>query len=148
MSDWQSDIDRRLQAREEAKAKRKAAEKARQRKQQAEQRAREAERHLQQHKRRYKCHICGKPSDGPSHILKIRNPVSGDYEEVDYPFGLHQQIEYDDWYKPAGLQRCSICCRWACFEREHIYRGICEKCAKKGYLPGDRRKWWHLLMLV
>jgi hypothetical protein len=125
MSNWQSDLDRRLRARKEAEAKRKATEEARQKKQQAEQRIRERERQLQAHRRRYKCYICRRPSDGPT-----RRSWGGN------------EGEYDDWYYPAGLRQCSVCNKWACDENRpepHIYRGVCQRDAQKGYLPGDKR---------
>jgi hypothetical protein len=142
MSNWHRDMDRKLQAQQEAEAKHKAAEEARQKKQQSEQRARERERQLRRHQRKYKCHICGAPSDGPTRHRSIWMGEAGD-----------RYVEYDSWADPAGLQQCSICGKWACCdgsEDPHIhgplYRRVCKRCYNKGYLPGDRRKWWDLLI--
>lgn len=112
MEGWKEDIDRRLKKKEEAKRKRRSrrAEKA----MEADKR-REREM-LERHRQKYRCHICGEQSSGPS------------YETGDWDAGKNSTY-YPIWNKPVNLSQCKRCEKWVCVECSH--NGYCKKCANK-----------------
>lgn len=71
------------------------------------------------HLQHYRCHVCGKASDGPQAKWGILNG-----ERV-----LHQIR----WNKPTGLTRCSTCKRWAC--ADHSVNKVCQKCRRADTTP-------------
>lgn len=129
-NDWRSRIDERIdefhrRQREEEERKRKAEEeridrqmKKRQEELLAEIR-REDQRDLARHQRRFRCHVCGKPSKGPhvSRSIEWHGDSGGG------------ETWYRNWDTPTGLKKCDRCSKWTC--EEHIYRGICSRCASK-----------------
>lgn len=107
--DWKRSIDERL-ARQEAERKQQKADEEK-RKSDAKHRA--YERQLADHIRRFKCQICGTPSEGPR--------TWWDTED-------HPELHYE-WNKPLNIFCCSRCNKWTC--GDHIHQGICRNCASK-----------------
>jgi hypothetical protein len=140
MSNWHRELDREMQARREAEEKRKVEEKARLKKEREEQEAEVARIRLQAHQLKFRCHICGRPSDGPRYdTLWNTDPTPR----------CPAYIIYSSWDIPSGLKKCSICDRCACYDKPedlHISHGICKRRYERGYRPGDKRKWWDLLL--
>lgn len=91
---------------------------------------------VEKHKRLFKCHICGQQSAGP--YLNSGMPWYDDDSGQIISYGP----PYYEWDRPTGLSKCEICGQWV--DEKHIEKGICEKCAEMGYLPGDIPKWWDL----
>src|SRR2546421_457980 len=121
MSDWKARIDQwQAQKRDEAEEKQRRA-KAEQERREAEQERREYEKRLKDHQKRFHCHICGTASSGPYR-----------YEELDDSIDGTRYLWRTNWDRPHNLDRCSRCGKWACISNpEHIYNGICERCASK-----------------
>jgi hypothetical protein len=139
MRDWKSDMDRKLEERCKAEEKREADRKAAEQRRLAEEK-REAERRyvseVKAHMRRYKCHICCEPSEGPTYVEAYR------YQDFSDEIARNRYVDaHYEWDMPIGLRKCTICGKWCCEER-HINKDVCERCFRKGYMPGDKRKWW------
>lgn len=119
MSDWRKGLDRRI---EEAEARTRAAKQS------------EYDRLLKEHKKEFKCHICKKESFGPCPQPGAVALITG-IGSIDYDYVL--------WSVPTGLERCTVCEKWACDEtrsQPHIHKGVCKKCYEEGYLPGSKKK--------
>ena len=65
---------------------------------------------------RFRCHICGKTSPEPVSVWDDPPEANSTY------LGL-------DWNTPTNLHKCNRCDKWTC--DDHLYRGICAKCARK-----------------
>jgi hypothetical protein len=113
MDDWKSKIDRWQNAEENRRKQRQliAEEKKR----------RKEEIQLAKHKKKFKCNICRIPSLGPVAV--------SDNSGGEYGIPAYEIFRYYKWDKPTGLARCHRCRKWTC--EEHIYEGICMKCAAK-----------------
>ncbi len=74
------------------------------------------EKRLANFRRKFRCHICGKPCDGPR-LLPVRGEAA-DTSEL-----------YEDWSAPGGLSQCAICRQWTC--AEHLEHGICRRDAAR-----------------
>lgn len=125
MFDWKRKIDDDEARKEAARRAREEQEKQQRLAQEQEREKREKqeyERKLREHQRKFKCYICGKPSNGP---VKSER-VSYDGESCTHVRSVNF---YTDWDDPTGLTRCNECRNWCC--NLHIYRGICQKCAEK-----------------
>jgi hypothetical protein len=140
MSDWRSELHRKLDERRRAEDKQKADREAAKQRRLAEKERAEERRHnakVDKHRRQYKCHICGEPSGGPNYnpgTLLTRNIEWG--RDDDVWAGGHYE-----WDKPTDLWKCVKCGRWSCSKNNHIdVTGLCERCFKKGYMPGGRRR--------
>jgi hypothetical protein len=138
MSNWKTDMERKLQAQRDAEAQREAERRAgaeRVAEQRQAKQARENAKLLATHQRRFKCHICGRPSDGPAQT-KI---ISVDQSRGDDDY---RNVYGDDWDEPINLIRCSVCNNWSC--DDDIAQGVCKRDYEKGHLPGGkpRKSWW------
>ena len=107
----------RTKARQTLKKEREEAEK---RKKQAaegklEQEQRLHQEALQVHQTNLKCHLCDRPSEGPT-IISL------------YPFLAEEdaKIPYTLWDQPSSLIRCDKCRKWVCSNCEE--QGRCRKC--------------------
>jgi len=63
--------------------------------------------------RKYKCHICGKPSEDMrtyDWVVEDGNMVRDDFDQ---PY-------------PGDLAMCQNCRRWTCYA--HLYEGVCRRC--------------------
>ena len=108
--DWKKKIDEEEKAREAEveKSKKEFLESAR----------RERVVKVQELGRKFKCHISDKPA---------REPMR---ESIELRMGLDTYHEDgDNWSKPKDLYQCVNCRNWTC--AEHIYKGICQRCAEK-----------------
>lgn len=141
--DWKKEQDRKVeqkrleeqrkwQAEQEARRKAQALEEERNRQRQQA----EYDRSLKELQRKFRCDICGVLPTEPGTIYEsytYRNP--NDYDDDD---SLTDYKEVKTWSVPGGLTKCTICEKWFC--SQHIHNGICERDAKKGYLPGDKKR--------
>jgi len=73
----------------------------------------------------FRCHICGASSRKPAQKTEVAGAGCLGYGVTE------ESKEYvvDDWSKPGDLYQCEKCQKWTC--KEHIYNGICQKCAEK-----------------
>lgn len=113
--DWRQEYEERRKRKEEKEKKKRE-----------EREEREYKRKLAKHHRKYKCHVCGKYSEGPY------------WASGNYIFGVGGGHGGIVWDRPIGLKECSICKKWTCndclyFPTNYFGTGpgICKKCANR-----------------
>ena len=147
MDDWKKRVDEALEAKRRVEQERQAEIRRRQEekeKRHLEKLKSEYKERLRKHQQRFRCHICGKPSQGPRRLVYWYGPGMGyiDYEEkgnrtghftegmvfseedvweLDEPYG-----DRPDWNRPFGLYKCHKCSRWTCGDHFHLDR--CQYC--------------------
>ncbi len=105
--EWQRRIE--IEARRQADSERIRKEEEEKRKKAEREAADKAA--LQAHQAKYRCLVCGRPSEGPTL----------------YSSGSVWSVR-EDWNNPRGLTRCKICSQWVCFSNSCYYMGVCKNC--------------------
>lgn len=141
-ADYQKKLDKERKRREEEEERKKQAQRAKEEKK--EQREKEKRRReMEKWGRKYKCHICGKPSECKfeRHTRIIGHEESGNYSLGGvYPKPIVPVYDYSPGspikHYPGDLKQCVKCGKWAC--EDHVYwrefaKGeygdICKRCA-------------------
>jgi hypothetical protein len=122
-NDWKQQYEENKRRKEEDERRKREAlleeqqQKEREKRQAEEQRlAQEYEERMIRHKQMFKCHICGKSSEGP-------------YKDIPSPTAWYWPSDSEMkfvWNQPTGLLKCARCGRWTCFDDEAD--GKCRRC--------------------
>ena len=121
MSDWRKQIDDELAEKQRAKDLEDEQKKQRLRDQ-----ANEKYRNVMSLKKwwlsLFKCHICKTPAKEPQTITLSPEVLSNMDGSL-----IRSAETKPNYLYPGDLEQCSKCWKWTC--KEHIYKGVCQKCA-------------------
>ena len=109
-----SKLDKRIE--DQNREVKKRAEHSRISDQQIRDREREERIKLREFGQKFRCHVCGRPSKGPTF-----------YEGTPAIFDVSGSDPYYDWNEPKDLKKCVKCGELTC--RRHLCGGVCKNCA-------------------